>query len=297
LRHPANFCGVVSLKPTWGALSLRGHIPPSPDRFIETDLGVVGPMARNAGDARLLWNVLRGESKPRADVKGLRIAVWDEEAGWPLASEVHEAVGRTATALSRLGLNVEHAKPGINGEELIETYRTILTGVLNADLPDDIYNSYLARHDADEKAVAAGGDKAETALYRLRATGSYRAIVQAQIAREKMKTALAKFFDERADIILMPISPVTTFPHMQAGTFSDRKLDVDGKKVPYSTLLWWIAPATALHAPALAIQAGRTASGMPVGVQLVGRWHEENRLFDVAEALEHAVGGFEAPAL
>src|SRR5580698_9652189 len=36
LRHPANFCGVVSLKPTWGVLSLRGHIPPAPDRFLET---------------------------------------------------------------------------------------------------------------------------------------------------------------------------------------------------------------------------------------------------------------------
>ncbi len=297
LRHPANFCGTVSLKPTWGALSLRGHIPPAPDRFIETDLGVVGPMARNAGDARLLWNVLRGESKPRADIKSLRVAVWDEEAGWPLAAEVREAVDRTAKSLSKLGLAVERAKPAINGAELIETYRTLLTGVLNADLPDDIYEAYLARHDDDMKMVAAGGDKAEAALYRLRATGSYRQIVQAQIRREQMKEALAKFFEDHADMILMPISPVTSFKHMQSGTFSDRKLDVDGTKVPYSTLLWWIAPATALHAPALAIQAGRTASGMPVGVQLVGRWHEENRLFDVAETLEEAIGGFEPPAI
>jgi amidase len=297
LRNPANFCGVVALKPTWGALPLRGHIPPAPDRFIETDLGVVGPMARNAGDARLLWSVLSGRAQTPMPIKDLRVAVWDEEPGWPLASDVRHAMQRTADALSRLGVKVVRAKPAIGGEDLIETYRTILTGVLNADLPDDIYNSFLARREEDRRMVEAGGDKAEAALYRLRATGSYREIVQATIQRQKQKDILAKFFDETADIILMPISPVTAFAHMQDGTFSDRKLDVDGRQAPYSSLLWWIALATSLHAPALAIQAGRTGSGMPVGVQLVGRWNGESRLFDLGEALEQQTGGFEAPAL
>jgi amidase len=297
LRHPANFCGTVSLKPTWGTLPLRGLIPPTPDRFIETDLNVVGPMARNVGDARLLWNILSGRKETRASIKDLRVAVWDEEPGWPLASDVRSAVQRTADALSRLGLKVVRAKPPINGEDLIEAYRTILTGVLNADLPDKIYNAFLERRDEDRKTVAAGGDKAETALYRLRATGSYREVVQATIRRQKQKDILAKFFDETADVILMPISPVTAFAHMHEGTFSDRKLDVDGTPAPYSSLLWWIALATSLHAPALAIQAGRIASGMPVGVQLVGRWNGEDRLFDLAEALEQETGGFEAPAL
>jgi amidase len=297
LRHPANFCGVVSLKPTWGALPLRGHIPPAPDRFIETDLGVVGPMARNAGDARLLWRVLSGQTQTHQPIENLRVAVWDEEPGWPLAAEVRDAVRRTADALSRLGVTVVRAKPAIGGEELIETYRTILTGVLNADLPDDIYNAFLARHEDDRKTFEAGGDKAETALYRLRATGSYREVVQATIQRQKQKDILAKFFDDTADVILMPISPVTAFAHKHAGTFSDRKLEVDGREAPYSSLLWWIALATSLHTPALAIQAGRTASGMPVGVQLVGRWNGESQLFDLGEALEQQSGGFEAPAL
>jgi amidase len=297
LRHPANFCGVVSLKPTWGALPLRGHIPPAPDRFIETDLGVVGPMARNVGDARLLWNVLSGRTEASAPIKDMRVAVWDEEPGWPLAAEVRDAVRRTADALSRLGVTVVRAKPAIGGEDLIETYRTILTGVLNGDLPDELYNTFLARNESDRKLVEAGGDKAEAALYRLRATGSYRDVVQAMIRRQKQKDMLAKFFDDTADVILMPISPVTAFAHKHDGTFSDRKLGVDGHEAPYSSLLWWIALATSLHAPALAIQAGRTASGMPVGVQLVGRWHGESRLFDLGEALEEQSGGFEAPAL
>ncbi|MGN6150176.1 MAG: amidase family protein, partial [Rhizomicrobium sp.] len=62
-------------------------------------------------------------------------------------------------------------------------------------------------------------------------------------------------------------------------------------------LLNWISLATSLHLPALAVQAGRTADGMPVGVQLVGRARSEDRLFDLAAAIERELGGFEAPPL
>jgi len=72
-------------------------------------------------------------------------------------------------------------------------------------------------------------------------------------------------------------------------------MDVDGREEPYAGLLNWIALATSLHAPALAVQAGQTASGLPVGVQLVGRWNGEDRLFDLAQAVEEGLGGFSPP--
>ena len=79
--------------------------------------------------------------------------------------------------------------------------------------------------------------------------------------------------------------------------FASREISVDGKTLPYGALLNWIGLATSLHLPALAVQAGRAANGMPVGVQLVGRMHGEDRLFDLAAALERQLGGFEAPPL
>ena len=116
LRHPANFCGVVSLKPTWGVLSLRGHIPPAPDEFIETDLGVVGPMARNIDDLRLLWNVLRGnDGAAEKPVRGSRIAVY---TGLPtiLGWDVHQGQQRAGyiSALFHREDDVERAYASTN---------------------------------------------------------------------------------------------------------------------------------------------------------------------------------------
>jgi amidase len=93
----------------------------------------------------------------------------------------------------------------------------------------------------------------------------------------------------------MPISMVSAFPHQQVPTFNDRILDVDGQKVPYPKIIEWISLATALHAPALAVPAGRTAGGVPIGMQIVGPWNGEDRLFDYAAAVEEGLGGFRPP--
>ncbi len=88
LRTPANFCGVTALKPTWGKLPMRGHVPPPPGIDVETDLGVGGPMARNVDDLKLLWNALNKSSEtPRRDIKGARVAVWDEDPMLPLSRD------------------------------------------------------------------------------------------------------------------------------------------------------------------------------------------------------------------
>ena len=298
LRHPANFCGVCALKPTWGVLDLRGHVPPMPDAYFETDLGVVGPMARNSEDLKLLWSILRGsELKPRRDVRGARVAVWDEEPGFPLAHEVRDAVMRAADALSDAGARVERTKPDISGGMLMETYTALLVAILSVDLPDAMIDGFDALREADKKAVAEQGERAAAALYRLRANASYRDVMRAAVRRQRKKDKLKEFFDAGWSAILMPISPVAAFKHLQEPGFNERTLDADGEAIPYSTMLNWIAPATALHAPSLAVPAGRTPSGLPVGVQLVGRWHDEDRLFDFAAAIEDALGGFTPPAL
>ena len=298
LRHPANFCGVTALKPTWGALDLQGHVPPAPGAYFETDLGVVGPMARNSGDLKLLWSVLNGSTAlARRAVKGARVAIWDEENGFPLAREVKDAVRRAAEALERTGAKVEPGKPDLDGQMLLDNYTALLVAVLSVGLPEDLFRSMEAMRAADLKDVAERGERAGAAAYRLRATASYRDVMGAAIKRSGMKDKAKTFFASGFDAILMPVSPVPAFQHVHEPGFNERTLNVDGATVPYSSMLDWIAPATLLHLPALAVPAGRLKSGLPVGVQLVGAWNNEDRLFDFAEAIEEALGGFTPPEL
>jgi|SRR5579871_4921054 len=298
LRHPANFCGVCALKPTWGVLDLRGHVPPAPGAFFETDLGVVGPMARNSEDLKLLWSVLHGSQRlSRRDIKGARVAVWDEEPGFPLAAEVKAAVQRAADVLANAGARVEHAKPAIDGQALLDNYTALLVAVLSIDLPEDLFRTFQAMRASDLKEVAERGVSASAAAYRLRATASYRDVMGAAIKRTGMKDKTMEFFAQGYEAILMPISPVTAFEHLHEPGFNERTLEVDGKTVPYSSMLDWIAPATLLHLPSLAVPAGRVRSGLPVGVQLLGNWRSEDRLFDFGAAVEEGLGGFTPPEL
>jgi amidase len=254
-------------------------------------------MARNVDDLKMLWSLLRGTpEQKRCGIKDTRIAIWDEEASWPLAREVREAVENAGDALEDAGANVEHVKPDIDGAALMDAYMAILTPIIALDMPPEMLGAFAAMREADRKLIAEQGDGAATATFRYRASAPFREIVGAMIARQAMKDALRSFFGTY-DAILMPVTFVPPFPHLQEGSFADRVLDVDGETVPYNNLLNWIAPASALHAPSLAVPASRTSKGLPVGVQLVGPWNGEDRLFDFGLVLEEALGGFVKPAL
>jgi amidase len=297
LRHPANFCGVTSLKPTWGVLSLRGHVPPAPGHYAEPDLGVAGPMARTVDDLKLLWSVLRGAPEhPRRSATGARVAIWDREASWPLAREVLDGVARAEAALRSAGAVVERAKPELDGAAVMEYYSQILTAIIGADLPESMHAAFTASRAVDQAAVARGGDGAVAAAWRLQASASYRDIARAKVKQQAHKDALAEFFT-RYDAIVMPITTVTAFPHLHEPGFLERTLEVDGAALPYAHLLDWTSIASALHVPSLAVQAGQTARGLPIGVQIVGPWHGEDRLFDLAAAVTDGTGGFRPPAV
>jgi amidase len=297
LRVPANFCGVASLKPTWGKLPMHGHIPPPPGVDAEVDLGVGGPMARNTGDLKLLWSVLNGSSEaPRRDIKGARIALFDEDPLLPLSRNVKEAVARAASALEKQGARIERIASPVDMRELLVNYVWLLNSIVGAGFPEHVHAEIAKTRDADLEAFAASRDPWSRELSRLATGAQASEVIAAQRARQEMKDAMTAFFTSH-DAIVMPISPVTAFKHDHSEPFHMRKLDVDGKAVAYPNMLGWIALATALHLPALAVPAGRSAANMPVGVQIVGPWNGEDRLFDFAAAVEEGIGGFQAPPL
>jgi amidase len=295
LRMPANFCGVCALKPTWGVLPMRGHVPPPPGIEAEVDLGVGGPMARNVDDLKLLWSVLSGtpEAEQRP-VKGARIAVWDEDVLLPLGRDARDALSRAADALSRRGAKIERIKAPVDTRELLVNYLWLLFSILGAGFPEHVLNEIAKTRDADLKDFAASRDPWSPALNRLATTARASEVLEAQRARQALKDRMADFF-RHTDAILMPIAPVTAFRHDHSEPFGARRLDMDGQTIPYVTMLGWIALATVLHLPSIAVPAGRSKDNMPVGVQIVGPMNGEARLFDFADAVEEQLGGFKPP--
>ena len=102
---------------------------------------------------------------------------------------------------------------------------------------------------------------------------------------------------EKYDVLIAPISPVTAFAH-DHGPFPGRKLTCsDGRKIPYDSMLNWIALATACGLPATAIPVGIGQQGLPVGVQIIGPRGGDSKTLAVAQAIEEQLGGFRGPSL
>jgi amidase len=296
LRNPANFCGVYALKTTFGQLSDRGQVPPGPGTYIQSDLGVVGPMARSVADVQLLYRVLRGSRDRSRGSSGdtYRVALWLDEPEFTLAGPVREVLESAAGALARHGVVVEVAKPPLDLARMVEVYLGLLFSINIAGVPDKVFDRLVARREEAAEAVAGGADRYSPEAFTLYATPTFREVQRLRVAREEIKNAVRDWFGQW-DAIFTANAPVPAFPHDHGPSMAARTLDVDGRSVPYFRLLDWISLATLVHLPALSAPVGQTAAGLPVGVQLIGRWNEEDRLLGLAEILEAATGGFRPP--
>ena len=293
LRVPASYCGVYSHKPSWGAVSPFGHVPPSPGTRSTRDLNVVGPMARSARDLSLLFHVIaeRPERAITAPAQ-IRVGLWLDEPSFPLDPQVRTVIETYAKVLAATGVSVEPIASPVDAQHLSTVYRRLLSAVLFTDLPPDQQAQMQAARPAILEAIAAGSnDPSLTGI--LDYTLTHAQWLAADEARAQMThqvtAAFAKF-----DIILAPVTATPAFPHDHA-PFNTRQLTLStGETIPYASNLNWIALATACRLPSTCVPAGLTAQGLPVGVQLIGPPGGDALTLAVAEAFE-AVRGFVGP--
>ncbi|QUD86284.1 amidase family protein [Phenylobacterium montanum] len=297
LRVPANFCGVLSHKPTWGLVSQSGHVPPAPGAYAARDLNVVGPMARSARDLRLLLSVIaQGPIAPKAQpaaLKGLKVGLWIDEPSFPLDPEVKAVVEAFGARLAGAGCEVETIRP-VDAPALITAYTTLLSSVVATDLPTKVQADMQRLRGMAKLAMRFGADPMGWAGQVLAYSATHAEWLAAHETRERLAVQVKATFDKR-DVIIAPISPVTAFPHDHK-PFQKRVLkQSDGKTIPYVSMLNWIALATALGLPATVLPAGLAKSGRPVGVQIIGPHGGDSRTLAVAEGIEEAFGGYLKP--
>lgn len=295
LRLPAHFCGVATLKPTYGRVPLIGHVPPAPGALSVRDLNVAGPMARNVGDLHLMLSIIADEGlapPTRKGLKGRRIGVWSSEPTFPLSEECEAAVEAAAAAADDSGAHVAIAKPEVAGEALLDLYLQLLLPILATDMPPPLVKAMEAgRPIARVLARREPFSRAKWALY---SAATHHDWLKANEARERLKREVASFFT-RWHALIVPVAPSTAFEHVETGDAVTRKLLVDGEPTPYHAFHSWIALATVCHLPAAVIPVKRGKGELPCGVQIIGPEGGDLDVLAIAEALEAEMGGFQPP--
>jgi amidase len=308
IRNPAHFTGVYGLKPSWGVVPVRGHIPGPPGSLVTAEVGVAGPLARSVADLRTALSVLAGplpedavawrlDLDPGPDpgaVSGLRIASVLAEGTdvVPLARDVRGSLESYAARLTDAGARVEAVPLPVPLADGFRVWRDIVQPIIGAGLPEPEFAALAAQGDV-AGADSRGGDSSTRAAL----TSRYRDWIAAVDRRQMQRQAWARLFADY-DAVLAPVMPTTAFPHDTA-PFGDRVLDVDGTKVPYFFGIAWCAAVGAVLLPVVTLPTGKPEpAGLPVGVQVIGPFLSDLRLLRIAELLDAAAGpGFTPPPL
>jgi len=258
VRIPASCCGLVGLRPS------PGRVPQEvPD---PAGLNSRGPITRCVADARLLFQVMAAEVPPPPESRGLRIAVADSNV-FGIDPACQAACRRAAEALQAAGHSVETTT--WDAAPVAEAYR-IVRRVSVASFP------------GDPESFGAGVRTLIREGREIRAVDFYLAHQRATAAARHLNDLVEKDFDA----ILTPTLGDPPMPISQVPTFLGQNWD------RYTA---FVLPVSFSGLPAISVPAG-LHDGLPVGVQLIGRFRQEWALLQLAEELEHLDGfGFQRP--
>ena len=281
IRIPASCCGIVGLKPTLGVVP---HLQ-APDLFSVNSF--VGPMARDVADTALLFEAIRGFD-PRdpygqgrtpagraapLSLSGLRVA-WLPTAGNPVESEVATITEAAVRLMEREGASVETV--ALDFVSLEKHFLVLLQSLLAARVGGDI-EKFGDRLDATlVDAVMKGRHHGAVALH------------EAAFARTQCFAKLQALF-ERFDVL---VSPTLSAAPLPIDMDLNGEIEIGGRPAGTVRRAWYpyTYPMNLTGHPALSMPCGRNAVGLPIGLQLVGRWHDDRYLLGVAALLERHLG-------
>jgi len=297
IRQPAALCGIVGLKPTYGAISRYGMIA------FASSLDQAGPFTRDTTDAALLLGAMAapdpcdstslGLPEPvrlptATDLKGIRLGVPEELTGEGIEPGVLAAFNETLDRARELGATVEtmqlpHAPHGLSAYYLIAPAEC---------------SSNLARYDGVRYGMRADGKDLLSMYTQTREQGfgnevKRRVLIgtyalssgyyDAYYGRaQKVRTLIANDFKrawERFDFVVSPTAPGVAF-ELGAKTADPLAMYLND---------FCTVPMSLAGIPAISIPNG-LSDGLPVGFQIAGPAFSENRILDAAHALEQSIG-------
>jgi len=274
IRIPAGFCGVFGLKPSYG------RVPYYPASSVE-GLAHMGPITRTVRDAALLMNVTAGaDARDRSSwpldedylaaceggIDGLRVA-WSPDLGFAAVDpEVRQLTTSAARKIEELGCHVEEVRLDLPDPwPMVDTLWAV---------------AQAGTHAADFDRVKDLIDPGRIPIIERGRSITGVDLYAANTQRNAWYDAMRKFMGDY-DLLVTPSLPVTAF---RAG--DDQPGTIDGTPTTY---LGWTAftyPFNVTGQPAATVPCGFASDGLPVGLQLVGRWHADAMVLRAAAAWE-----------
>jgi amidase len=279
LRNPGNYCNVVGFRPT------PGRVPSWPAPNAWNTLGVLGPMARTVEDTAFLLSAMAGPDlrspvsiaeqgsvflkKLGRSFRKTRIAWSRDLGGLPMDPRVTAVLEKQKKSFADLGCTIESAEPDLSGAtESFETLRAL--GFLQS------YGElYRTRRNDLKDTVQWNVEQG----MRLGAEQVARATALRSTLYQRMRAFLEKYDFLVCPVNQLPPYPVETeWPREIAGVKMDNYLD-------WMKSCYFI---TITSHPAISVPAGFTPDGLPVGLQIVGRYRDDFGVLQLAHAFEEA---------
>jgi amidase len=277
LRNPAAFCNVVGLRPS------PGRVPSEGGSW--SPLSVAGPMARSVADVALFLSAIAG-GDPRSPLsiqedaarfrdslgrsfKGTRVAWWRDLGGIPFEPEIRQVVDSNRRVFEELGCIVEESEPDFSGIDhafkvLRYAHNYAQYAPLVRERPEWVKETIKFEVAAAERLTAADVGRA--------------------LARQAQAYEQSRQFFEDYEYFVLPVTQVapfdvtTPYPTEVAATPMGDYLD-------WMRSCWYVS---FMSNPAMSVPAGFTATGLPVGIQIVGRHRDEWSVLQIAHAFEQA---------
>ena len=281
LRNPASFCNVVGLRPS------AGRVPDWPTPSAWFPLSVLGPMARTVADVALMMTAIAGPdtrspisieqpgslfSQPlERNLSGVRIAWSRNLGGLPVDPQVTKVLDSHRKVFEELGCVVEDADPDLSdADEIFHVMRAWKFELSHGEL--------LKTHREQMKDTVVWNIEQGAVL-------SGPQLAAAERKRTLLFHRMREFMDNY-DFLIAPVVQVLPFdlnqPYVTEINGQTLETYIDWMKSCY-----WISVS---GQPALSVPSGFSANGLPVGLQIVGRYHDDFGVLQVGHAFEQATG-------
>ncbi len=296
IREPAAFCGIVGLKPTYGLVSRYGLVA------FASSLDQIGPMGTNVTDVANLLNIIAGyddmdstsaniEKKNyidtlKNDVKGMKIGVPKEFMEEGVSEEIRNSIKQAIKKFEELGAEVKECSLPTT-KYALPAYYIIACAEASSNLGrfDGIRygyrtNNYESLSDIYRNSRSEGfGEEVKRRIilgtYVL-SSGYYDAYYK---KAQKVRTLVKKGFDkafEEFDLLLTPTTPTTAF---DIGSKISNPLEM------YMSDILTVSINIA-GVPAISLPCGKDREGMPIGMQLIGKYFDEETILQAAYTYE-----------